>query len=127
MRNKYIQRNNELTNENFEIYKEDGRHYLRVDFDYEDKGEIYKCYIDKLKFDLKIKEFSLEGGINVSSAKVRLENVDDCLHEEVTFRTPVYFAGTPLFKVELVKEKAQEMTVEEIEKKLGHKIKIVSK
>ena len=31
------------------------------------------------------------------------------------------------FTIELVKEKVHEMTVEEIEKKLGRKIKIISK
>ena len=126
MINKYAKNSREFVNENFEIYKEDGRHYLRIDYDFEDDFGIYKCRIDKLKFDLKIKEVTLESDINARKATVKLEGTDGDFYEEVTFNTPICFTD-PLFRVELVKEKVQEMTMEEIEKKLGHKIKIVSK
>ena len=116
-----------FTNENFEIYKEDGRHYLRADFNYENDFGIFKCHVNKLEFNLRLKEMLLETDEFNRKATVTLHRLnDDYRDEEISFHTSSDLAGE-LFTVQLVKEKIQEMTVEEIEKKLGHKIKIVSK
>ncbi len=126
MINKIHKKEAKFTNEIFEIYKKDGCHYLRVDFNYENDFGIFKCYVDNLKFDLKIKELICESDGNSRSAIVKLEKRDGDFLEETTFRTPTNYMYTP-FKFELVKEKVHEVTMEEIEKKFGHKIKIVSK
>ena len=117
-----------FTNENFEIYKEDGQHYLRADFNYENDFGIFKCHVNKLRFNLHIKELFLETDRFSRKAKVTLHRLnDDYRDEEISFHTPSDLVVGELFTIQLVKEKVQEMTVEEIEKKLGHKIKIVSK
>lgn len=36
-------------------------------------------------------------------------------------------AGKPLYKITVLEERAKEMTLDEIEKQLGHKVKIISK
>ena len=117
----------DITNENFEIYKEDGKHYLRAGFNYENDFGIFKCHVNKLEFNLHLKELLLETDEFNRKATVTLHRLDDDYRdEEISFHTSSDLAGG-LFTVKLVKEKVQEMTVEEIEKKLGHKIKIVSK
>ena len=49
----------------------------------------------------------------------------DCLYGEDPKGVATDAVG--IFFVETIKEKTQEMTLEEIEKKLGYKVKIVSK
>ena len=116
-----------FTNENFEIYKENGKHYLRADFNYENDFGIFKCHVNKLEFNLHLKELLLETDEFNRKATVTLHRLnDDYRDEEISFHTSSDLAGE-LFTVQFVKEKVQEMTVEEIENKLGHKIKIVSK
>ena len=116
-----------FTNENFEIYKEDGQHYLRADFNYENDFGIFKCHVNKLRFNLHLKELLLEtNGLN-RKATITLHRLDDDYRdEEISFNTSSDLVGE-LFNVQLIKEKVQEVTMEEIEKKFGHKIKIVSK
>ena len=120
---------NNICNENFEVYKKDGSHYLKVDFDFEDDFGIYKCHIDKLNFDFKIKELICESDHNSKNVILKLESKDS--YDEISFRTPILSkyskAVDTLCTFEVVEEKIHELTVEEIEKKLGYKIKIISK
>ena len=127
MMQKYSTPDVKITNQEFELYKEDGKYYLRVDFDYEDERGFYKGHADKIKFDM------LLTGIECNQyGSAKYVKAEFCVPTYEDYTTKCLFdvlAGSNenFFTVELVKEKVHEITVEEIEKKLGHKIKIISK
>lgn len=123
---KYSTPDVKITNQEFELYKEDGRYYLRVDFDYEDDYGVYKGRIDKVKFDFLFKGIESEICSWTKSAKANflVPSEYSCVDCSLDI---VRDSKDNFFTIELVKEKVHEMTVEEIEKKLGHKIKIISK
>lgn len=109
---------NNITNEKVELYEENGKQYLRLDFDYEDSRGYYKGHIERICLNVKLLGFSQEyGGYGLNACYVDL-GLDKLL---VSPNDGTYYT------LALVKEKVQEMTMEEIEKKLGHKVKIVTK
>ena len=116
-----------IANQEFELYKEDGKYYLRIDFDYENEHGLYKGHVDKIKFDMLLAgvEYNQYG----SSQNVKAEFIAPTDKGYTTRCSFDVLTGSKnnFFTIELVKEKFQEMTVEEIEKKLGHKVKIVSR
>ena len=123
---KYSTPDVKITNQEFELYKEDGKYYLRVDFDFENEYGVYKGHIDKVKFDFLFKGIESETCSWTKSAKANFlapseYSCVDCLFDIMRDSKDNFFT------IELVKEKIHEMTVEEVEKKLGYKIKIVSK
>ena len=124
---KYSTPDIKITNQEFELYKEDGEYYLRVDFDYENECGFYKGRADKIRFDMLLTgiEYNQYGSSKNAKAEFCVPTYEGyttkCLFDILTN------SNNNLFTIELVKEKVREMTVEEIEKKFGHKIKIVSK
>lgn len=126
MKNTIHKNETKITNETYELYEEDGKYYLRLDFDYENSFGIFKGHVEKINFDLRLKEVKQDITPYSSKATVTLYKPLGTYGEEVSFdvsKTPI----GELFNITLVKEKVQEVTMEEIEKKFGHKIKIVSK
>lgn len=124
--NKIHKNEAKITNETFELYKDGEKYYLRLDFDYENDFGIYKGHVDKIEFDLRLKEVNCEYTQFERKASVKLYKPSIGYDKEISFKvceTPI----GELFNFSLVKEKVQEVTIEEIEKKFGHKIKIVSK
>jgi len=123
---KYSTPDVKITNQEFELYKEDGKYYLRIDFDYENEHGLYKGHADKIKFDMLLVgiEYNQYGSSQNAKAEFLVPTHEDytarCLFDVLTN------SNNNFFTIELVKEEVQEMTVEEIEKKLGYKIKIVS-
>lgn len=109
---------NNITNEKVELYEEDGKQYLRLVFDYEDTRGYYKGHIERILCQVKLLSFNQEYGSYGSNACYVDLGLDKLL---VAPNDGTYYTLT------LVKEKVQEMTMEEIEKKLGHKVKIVTK
>lgn len=118
--------NTKITNQNFELYKENDEYYLRMDFDYEDDYGVYKGHINNIKFDFYLKEVDFGCRGTRRKATVKLVKPSEGYHNPISFDAHVDSDGN-LFTFELVKEKVHEVTMEEIEKKFGHKIKIVSK
>lgn len=115
-----------ITNESYELYKEEDKYYLRLDFDHENDFGIFKGHVDKINFDLKLREVKVESSQFERKAIVTLYKPMGRYGKDISFdvsKTPI----GELFNITLVKEKVQEVTIEEIEKKFGHKIKIVSK
>lgn len=124
---KYSTPDVKITNQEFELYKEDGKYYLRVDFDYENEHGFYKGRADKIKFDMLLTGIECNQYGSVKDVKAEF-----CVPTYEDYTTKCLFdilmnSNNNFFTIELVKEKVEEITVEEIEKKLGHKIKIVSK
>ena len=42
------------SNEKIELYQEDGKYYLRLDFDYENSDGYYKVHVDRILFDFHL-------------------------------------------------------------------------
>ena len=123
---KYSTPDVKITNQEFELYKEDGRYYLRVDFDYENDYGVYKGHIDKVKFNVLFKGIESEICSWTKSAKANFLVPSEYSCVDCSFDI-VKDSKDNFFTIEVIKEKVYEMSVEEIEKKLGHKIKIISK
>lgn len=124
--NIYKSSDTKITNQNFELYKENGEYYLKIDFDYENEYGFYKGRANKVKFNLLLNgiEYKRYGASQWAQAEFLVPTEDsfgECLLDISRDDE------NNLFTIELIKEKVHEVTIEEIEKKLGHKIKIVSK
>lgn len=112
---------------NVELVKENGAYYLSLEYLLEDDNRVEKLIIPRAKIPIDNDFYPILahstptfsryfGGGNVS-----LESGYEGYRFELK-------AGPDarLFTLETIKEKEHEMTVEEIEKKLGYKVKIVS-
>ena len=122
--------NKTIFDEKFEIYRKGSQYYLKIDFKCEDDFGVYSCHIDRIKFDLSLKNIIEESKNTISgvrrNVKVSLSQKQRGYEKILSFEVLENSKGSYI-DVELVEEKVHEMTVEDIEKKLGHKIKIVSK
>ncbi len=105
------------SNEKIELYQEDGKYYLRLDFDYENSDGYYKGHVERILFDFHLcsinrllSEYGQKTTINLGVEK----NMELLPDEDGNY-----------FTCELIKYKTREMTLEEIEDKLGYKVKIV--
>lgn len=126
VRNIYKSSDTKITNQNFELYKENGEYYLKIDFDYENEYGFYKGRANKVKFNLLLNSIECKrlGSSQWAQAEFLVPMEDSC--DRCLLDIGIDDENN-LFTIELVKEKVHEMTVEEIEHKLGHKIKVVSK
>lgn len=112
---------NIFSNEKYELYEEGGQYFLRLEFDCEDKVAYYHGVIKKIKFSPKI--------LNIYESKI--------YNEWKTTQVPMINLSLPIgfeiipddtgnyFTLTKTSEKIYKMTLEEIEKKLGHKVEIV--
>ena len=112
-----------ISNENIELYQEDGRYYFKVDFDYEDDYAYYKGKIERIPFDFRLYSIKMRNDDYFFNSKTKITvNLGMCEDMEIYPNN-----NGDYFTLTVVKEKIYEMTMEEIEKKLGYKVKIVSK
>lgn len=119
---------------NIELVEDDGQYYLSVEYLIEDANRIEKLTIPRVEIPF--------------NSKIMPELIEE--YEDSPFITPMFdermfpprvhrciktgYGNTMKiakldgisYTVETIKEKEHEMTIEEIEKKLGYKIKIVS-
>lgn len=106
--------------------KESGVYFFRLEYLCENDAEIYRLIFPKVETGIPIMapdiefKFSMFPGNEVNKLKFNLLN-DDSYHVALPDEN-----GNYLYR-ETVSVKSHEMTVEEIENKLGYKIKIVSK
>lgn len=116
--------NHELKEAN--IYKEDGRYYMKLIYEYETESGFYRRTYPKVSFPYTLlhlpSTFSTTYLVRpYISLNDDLDICDtDCIVSGKEFKC-VNFVD------ELIKAKVHEMTLEEIEKKLGYTVKIVSK
>ena len=106
-----------------ELYKEDGCYYLRAEYEEEDDYRLRKYTIPKILLPL---------GSNITVNHIS-EPVGRLAWRE---RNSIDFGFGELdifkcddgyyYKCETIKEYPQKMTLEEIEKKLGYKVELVS-
>ena len=103
----------------YELYEENGRLFMRLVYENEDEHRIAETEI--LKVDTMIRtdyEPILEQSLYSYDEAVFMKCGDNTY--------PLYKVSNNYTLHRVIKEKPTEMTLEEIEKKLGYKIKIVS-
>lgn len=117
---------NKQTINNVEAFIEEGQVYLKLDVTYEDDTTIRKVKLPKIEIpigDIRINRicdrWRYDGYFQFPTIDIHTVNFgigDLKLHRE----------KDGLFYCEEVQKKTQEMTLSEIEKKLGHPVKIIS-
>ena len=106
-----------MTVDDLQLYKENNKYYISAHFFYEDKKGFYEVSIPKIRLpvssDICIDIVSSDGisdiSIDFGFGKLKAEPYDDQNH---------YYTLTCL------EEKVHEMTLDEIERALGYKIKL---
>lgn len=113
------------------FYEEDGKYFINVTYTYEDDFVIKEINIPKLEIPL----------LKYDHVDIETVTDDECVHPYFN-RRPIVGKALNIGEARLwmrsdeynrnyleriIEEKRQQMTVEDIEKKLGYKIEIVSK
>lgn len=98
----------------FNVFEEDGMYFAHIVYRYEDAKGLWELTVPKLHIPLKpysfkIKTDTAEGPIDIDFGKWRMYPVDGDIYAENV----------------LISEKIHDMTVEEIEEKLGYRVRIV--
>lgn len=115
--------NEKTTLKNAELYKEDGRYYLKLTYIVENASEIAEITCPKVELPLIpdkciINHSTIFYGI-VDPPKILLYNdVELTLFQD---KKGMYYTK------KVLEQKTHELTLDEIEKKLGYKVKIVNK
>lgn len=119
---------------NLELYREGNNYYLRATYEVERDDGIYEMIIPKI--DLNINA-SVTPDINTyidngspwsfprKTCTVRFDNVTCHKYNLKEDDIGLPYNQKVFYTEKLIKSKVKEMTIEEIEKKLGHPVKIV--
>lgn len=119
-----------------ETFIENNRLYLKLVYEYEDDHGVYELIIPKIDLDIctdflpAIKNYEpWTGPMVIDYYKIRLgSNIFDLLRGDVEIKKngETLTCEKAAYIVNILKEKPKEMTLAEIEKKLGYKVKLVS-
>lgn len=117
--------NQELKEAN--IYEENGSYYMKLVYEYETESGFYRRTYPKVSFPVTLLRLPSINNI-ASYINPTYISLDD---ELIVCGADCIISGKEFkcvkFVDELIKAKVHEMTLEEIEKKLGYPVKIVSK
>ena len=113
---------NKLTD--LQLFKEDGKYYFHVKYEFEDEEGVKELEIPKLRIPICNKGIVRISNDLIDRKTVRAQIGFGC--ENVMVPGTVDDIEGVAWVEKILKEKTHEMTVSEIEKKLGYKIKIVS-
>jgi len=105
-----------------QLYQENNKYYLSAKFFYEDKQGYYEASIPKI--DLHISpdcEVNISSGYDCFNVPYKIVDVD--LGFGLLYAKPFNEKGD-FFTLTRLEEKVHEMTLDEIEKALGYKIKL---
>lgn len=102
------------------LYKEDVNYYFRLVYLFEDKNELARITFPKV-----------EAGIPTSTLRFNMPFMEIMGLSFITVRDNEHAVyadknGNAVY-YDVLETKVQEMTLEEVEKELGHKVKIISK
>lgn len=107
---------NKVTLKNVELVEEKtGEIYLDLTYRCEDDKHIKEVHMPRVRLDL-----SWNGDIDLGDERATICLGDDNRYELYDTNTEARFT------IRIIEEKVQELTLTEIEKKLGYKIKIVN-
>lgn len=105
-----------------QLYKEDDKYYLSAIFDQEDETGLYELSVPKILFPIAPNcSMDIDVGTTIFGASYDYVAVDFGVVR--LYAEPIDNEGN-LYTKKLISEKAHEMTLEEIEKELGYKIKL---
>lgn len=113
------------------LYKEKGEYFLKIVYEEEDEKGVYKTTFPKVALDIPTSHYNM----NLDRRDIYGDSYILGSWDTYTFLTR-RGAGLELHNsefghgiklTETVKEKTQELTLGEIEKRLGYKVKLVSK
>ena len=116
-------------------FVENNRLYLNLVYEYEDELGIYELIIPKLDLEIRtdylplIRYDSYVGPMDILNCYINRES--DCfnlLRDDVTVRKngETLMCENAAYVINTIKETLREMTLSEIEKELGYKVKLVS-
>ena len=106
-----------------QLYKENNKYYLSAIFDYEDKKGFYELSVPKIEFPVSQHcEVNLVSGHDELNVPYRIVDVD--LGFGSLLYAKSFNSEGDFFKLTCLEEKVHEMTLDEIEKALGYKIKL---
>lgn len=115
-----------------EIFIEDNRLYLKLVYEYENERGVHELIIPKIELQIRtdciplINNFGppLFDDYSVKWDSIEFKLSRDNVTIEKNGRTNI--CPKAAYVINTIKEKPREMTIAEIEKKLGYKIKLVS-
>jgi hypothetical protein len=110
-----------MTIKDLQLYKEDGQYYLSAVFNYEDKKGYYEMSVPKINLPISYCQISHEHSYDILFGDVHDVKVDFGF---CTLNAHPFDDKGTFFTVTCLEEKVQEMTLDEIEKELGYKIKL---
>lgn len=104
---------------NAKLYEEDDHRYLELCFKFENDNGVYEGHINKIPFDITIS--SIE-----QCSSNGLYGDGFYVYTNLSSKMKVFRDNNGDFMtIKCIEEKVHEMTIEEIEKKLGYKVSIV--
>ena len=118
MENKYI---SQL--KNLKLYKEDGQYYLDATYVNESIGEICEINVPKIKLPFAVlakDEIVIDQSTYYNLYSSAYIQSGSCIF-------PIEKNDGLYLTIKRIEEKTKDMTIEEIEKQLGHKVRIVNK
>ena len=117
------------------VFEKDNHLYLKLVYDYEDDYGIHEVIIPKLDLEIRtdclplIKHDSYAGPMDILNYYInRYSDTFILLRDDVAVRKNgvTLMCENAAYVTNTLKEKPKEMTIAEIEKKLGYKVKLVS-
>lgn len=117
------------------VFEEDNRLYLKLVYEYEDEHGVYELIIPKLDLEIRTDYLpNIHHDFHVGPMAIldyyinRDSDTFYLLRDDVAVRKNgvTLIEKKAAYVINTLKEKPQEMTIAEIEKKLGYKIKLVS-
>lgn len=118
-----------------ETFIENNRLYLKLVYEYEDDHGVYELIIPKIDLEIHtdclptIGHDPYTGSMDILDCYInRFSRTFSLLRDDVEFKKngKTLTCEKAAYVVNTLKEKPQEMTIADIEKKLGYKVKLVS-
>lgn len=113
---------NDLKLKDLQLYKEDDKYYLSAIFDQEDEVGFYEISVPKILLPI-IPNCSIDVDVSATVFGVLYNRVTVDLGVVRLYAEP-FDNKRNFYTKKLISEKVHEMTLEEIEKELGYKIKL---
>lgn len=117
------------------VFEKDNHLYLKLVYEYEDDHGIHELIIPKLDLEIRtdclpiIEHDSYAGPMDILNYYInRDSDTFNLLQDDVAVRKKgvTLMCENAAYVTNTLKEKPKEMTIAEIEKKLGYKVKLVS-
>lgn len=121
-------RTTEATIKSAKLYDEDGKYYLKLIYTFSNSNGVFEIEIPKVRLQIEtlVEINNTSEGITCGGIYKRTALRNNLKFESFTLPFEIDSNGNT-FTIECIEKFLKEMTLEEIENKLGYKIKIISK